>query len=147
MYVYCNILIPFFLFLLLSLISQSDPFFLDMSFVNCQPGFELRNREDGDKLVSCLCVRDNDDILNCEDDVIILRDGHWAGEEEEPFPHLDLTPCPASYCRCHSRGDENCETLFFQDDPSLNLQCHPLRNGTFTCIGFVSSQSILFIQF
>ena len=106
-----------------------------MSFVYCQPGFELRNRVDGDKLVSCLCVRDNFDILNCEEDVVILRDGHWAGEEfedDEAAPHLDLTPCPASYCRCHSRdGDQTCQTLFFQNDPTSNLQCHPLRNGTY----------------
>ncbi len=95
----------------------------------CQPGFELRRPSDNSGLFSCRCVRDMDRILDCEDDVIILNDGFWGVEEDEPTPHLDLTPCPTGYCRCHYRNGPNCETLFFQQDPSLDLQCHPLRNG------------------
>ena len=79
--------------------------------------------------MSCRCVREDINVLDCEEDVVILRDGYWGTEELEPTPHLDLTPCPASYCRCHYRGGQTCETLFFQQDPTLNLQCHPLRNG------------------
>ncbi len=95
----------------------------------CQPGFELRMPPDGSGLLSCRCVRDMTRILDCEEDVIILNDGFWGVEEDEPTPHLDLTVCPATYCRCHYRGGQNCETLFFQHDPTLDLQCHPLRNG------------------
>ncbi len=109
---------------------QTQQFFLSMELVPCKPGFELRMPTDGSAgLLLCRCVRSNKNILDCEEDVIILKDGFWGVNESEPTPHLDLNSCPAGYCRCHYRGGQTCETLFFQQDPTLDLQCHPLRNG------------------
>ena len=82
----------------------------------------------GNDLVVCQCVNNDFLVLNCEQEVIILRDGYWAGRENKPLPHLDLLPCPIPYCRCHDR-DSACENLFFQEDPERDLQCHPTRKG------------------
>ena len=98
-----------------------------MTLVNCQPGFELSQTN---SLITCQCVNRNF-ILNCEEEVIILRDGMWAVKEEEPYPHLHLRVCPTPYCRCHVRNESDdsqavCETLYYQNG---SQQCHPTRRG------------------
>lgn len=93
----------------------------------CQPGFELREQN---SLFTCRCTDSDFYILNCEEDVIVLRDGLWAGAELEPLPHLDLTVCPTPYCQCHTRADQLlCESLYYQNSSESRQQCHPTRNG------------------
>lgn len=106
-------------------------FNLEIQLSNCLYGYELREGDVGNGLEVCQCVNTNFVVLNCELDVIVLRDGYWAGAEDDPLPHLDLSPCPIPYCRCHFRSSDRelCENLFFQDDPNNDLQCHPTRKG------------------
>ena len=44
-----------------------------LQFADCQPGYEIRPRVEGD-LYTCSCVDTDFDVLNCDDDeVIVLR--------------------------------------------------------------------------
>ena len=109
-------------------------FELRLQLSNCLYGYELRHGDVGNDLVVCECVNNDFQVLNCEQEVIVLRDGLWAGREDEPMPHLDLSPCPIPYCRCHARDGSDCENLFFQNDPNRDLQCHPTRQGEYAAI-------------
>ena len=106
---------------------QSDSLTFSMSLANCQPGYQLRQQNN---LYTCQCTDSDFYILNCEEEVIVLRDGQWAGAEMDVVPHLDLTVCPTPYCRCHTRGDQVlCESLYYQNSSEARQQCHPTRNG------------------
>ena len=50
-------------------------FDFQLQFANCQPGYELKQREDGDKLLTCTCVESDFDIQACDEKgkVIVLR--------------------------------------------------------------------------
>ena len=94
---------------------------------NCQPGYELRRQNN--QLYTCQCVDTDFYILNCEEEVIVLRDGLWAGAElDDEVPHLELTVCPTPYCQCQFHRDQ-CESLYYQDSAEASQQCHPTRNG------------------
>lgn len=56
-------------------------FKFQVQFANCQPGYELKQREDGDKLLTCTCVDSGFDIQACDEKekVIVLRvRGRWG---------------------------------------------------------------------
>ena len=111
-------------------------FELRLQLSSCLYGYELRRGNVGNDLIVCQCVNRGFQVLNCEPEVIVLRDGLWAGREDEPLPHLDLSACPIPYCRCHTRDGTDCENLFFQNDPNRDLQCHPTRQGEYHGIMF-----------
>ena len=50
-------------------------FYFQLQFANCQPGYVLKPREDGDKLLTCACVDSDFDIQACDDkeNDIVLR--------------------------------------------------------------------------
>lgn len=107
---------------------QSTPLEFSITLSNCQPGYELR---EVNNIFTCQCTDNDFYIRNCEEDVIVLQNGLWAGMEVEPYPHLDTTVCPAPYCRCHTRSSEqqSCESLYYQDNSEAGQQCHPTRTG------------------
>ena len=61
-------------------------FDFQLQFVNCQPGYVLKPREDGDKLLTCACVDSDFDIQACdekEDDIVLRVRGKVVGGGRE----------------------------------------------------------------
>jgi len=63
-----------------------------LQFENCQPGFELKPRAEGDNLLVCACVDSDFNVLTCDEaeNVIVLRvrggergGGRWRGRRGE----------------------------------------------------------------
>jgi len=54
---------------------QSERFLFKLQFENCQPGFELKPRAEGDNLLVCACVDSDFNVLTCDEaeNVIVLR--------------------------------------------------------------------------
>ena len=55
--------------------TQSERFLFKLEFENCQPGFELKQRSEGDNLLVCACVDSDFYVLTCDEaeNVIVLR--------------------------------------------------------------------------
>jgi hypothetical protein len=104
-----------------------------INVTSCLPGYELKRRPGG--LQSCVCQDSSFSVLDCDDSrsVIFLRNGLWAGATEYPEPQLEVQVCPVPFCQCSDENHVTCDSLYYQDDPSANRQCHGLRKGDFTC--------------
>jgi len=55
--------------------TQPERFLFKLQFENCQPGFKLKPRAEGDNLLVCACVDSDLDVLTCDEaeKVIVLR--------------------------------------------------------------------------
>lgn len=106
---------------------QSNSVRVTLVLTHCRPGYQL---QEVNNVYTCRCIDSNFYVLNCEQDVIVLRDGMWAGVEAGSS-QLELSVCPTPFCRCHTRDRSSplCETLYYQGSAESARQCHPTRNG------------------